>query len=33
MYRDKQQQTMFERASLVIDEIALSPDERRTRVA
>jgi diguanylate cyclase (GGDEF)-like protein len=33
MYRDKQQRTMFERAALVTDDIPLSPDERRTRVA
>ncbi|MDQ2081931.1 GGDEF domain-containing protein [Xanthobacteraceae bacterium Astr-EGSB] len=33
MYRDKQQQTMYERTSLIVDEIPLSPDERSTQVA
>jgi len=33
MYRDKQQHAMFERTSLVIDEIPLSPDDCRTPVS
>jgi diguanylate cyclase (GGDEF)-like protein len=33
MYRDKQQQAMLERTSPIVDEIPLSPDEIRTRVA